>query len=75
MGAEDVLLGEGLVEEPDHDGKVGAFIVGRQEDGVLVLVGYHGCCELRSNAWRRRGEVRSCIGELEAAIGYVIISL
>ena len=32
----DVLLFEGLLEEPDDDGQVAAFVVGGEQDGVFV---------------------------------------
>ena len=32
----DLLSLEGLLEEPDDDGEVAAFIVGGEEDGVFV---------------------------------------
>jgi hypothetical protein len=32
----DVLLFEGLLEEPDDDGQVAALVVGGEQDGVFV---------------------------------------
>lgn len=34
-----LLLGEGLVEEPDDDGEVAALVVGWEDDGVFLLGG------------------------------------
>jgi hypothetical protein len=55
MGIICLLGFKGLFEEPDYDGEVTAFVVGREEDGVFVA-GRHcegwdwgcGCLELRS---------------------------
>jgi hypothetical protein len=42
----DVLLFEGLLEEPDDDGQVAAFVVGGEQDGVFVADCHVGrrCC-------------------------------
>ena len=38
------ILGlEGLLEEPDDDGEVAAFVVGGEEDGVFVADCHCGC--------------------------------
>jgi hypothetical protein len=41
-----VLLFEGLLEEPDDDGQVAAFVVGGEQDGVFVADCHGGrlCC-------------------------------
>ena len=38
-----VLGFEGLLEEPDDDGEVAAFVVGGEEDGVFVADCHCGC--------------------------------
>jgi hypothetical protein len=42
----NVLLFEGLLEEPDDDGQVAAFVVGGEQDGVFVADCHGGrlCC-------------------------------
>lgn len=37
-----LLLGEHALEEPDDDGEVAALVVGRKEDGVLVVLCHCG---------------------------------
>lgn len=39
----DLLSLKGLLEKPDDDGEVTAFVVGGEEDGVFVADG-HGEC-------------------------------
>lgn len=51
-----LLLGEGLVEQPDYDGEVAALVVGGEEDGVFVLDGHGG----RGGGRVRRRWWRSC---------------
>lgn len=41
-GMLDILFFECLLEEPDDDGKVAAFIVGGEDDGVFVPDGHVG---------------------------------
>lgn len=44
-GMLDILFFECLLEEPHDDGKVAAFIVGGEDDGVLVADGHVGYFE------------------------------
>jgi hypothetical protein len=68
-GRGDLLLGEGLVEEPDNDREVAALVVGGEEDGILVLDGHCGGSERGERGGRRGVRLRTTVGGIVVVVG------